>query len=392
MKQWLVNKIGFIIIICTTIFGIVLYEPLAINLIDEITLLILFCFYFIISLTHNGSIGKGLFVFLVVFLFYFFYSLVINVTVPAAVLADFLQQAKPYLAFFSFYYLGVSFSKKQGQILRFTVLTLFSVLVIASMLGVLDLFFGHPTTFASCCFSLSILYYTFNHSKKSDLLISIIILSLGLLSGRSKFYGVFIIASFVLLFVRHRIVLSFRTLIISLFVFVVVVIAAWSKLNLYVVEGFSSDWIARPVLYKNAVNVLNDYFPFGSGFGTYGNEASRDFYSPLYYKYDLYKVWGLSPSYDKFVADTFFPVLSQFGYIGIMLFVVFWYRLWKLVDYKSLAEKIVEYKIGLIIIAFFLIESIADTTIVSYRGLLPMMILGYVLSPKRASQLTAEID
>jgi hypothetical protein len=175
-------------------------------------------------------------------------------------------------------------------------------------------------------------------------------------------------------------------------VFVVVVIAAWSKLNLYVVEGFSSDWIARPVLYKNAVNVLNDYFPFGSGFGTYGNEASRDFYSPLYYKYDLYKVWGLSPSYDKFVADTFFPVLSQFGYIGIMLFVVFWYRLWKLVDYKSLAEKIVEYKIGLIIIAFFLIESIADTTIVSYRGLLPMMILGYVLSPKRASQLTAEID
>lgn len=61
------------------------------------------------------------------------------------------------------------------------------------------------------------------------------------MSGRSKFYGIFIIASFVLLFVRHRIVLSFRTLIISLFVFVVVVIAAWSKLNLYVVEGFSSD-------------------------------------------------------------------------------------------------------------------------------------------------------
>src|SRR5690606_16417195 len=169
-------------------------------------------------------------------------------------------------------------------ILRFTVLTLFSVLVIASMLGVLDLFFGHPANFATCCFSLSILYYTFNHSKKSDLLISIIILSLGLLSGRSKFYGIFIIVSFVLLFVRHRIVLSCRTLIISLFVFVVVVIAAWSKLNLYVVEGFSSDWITRPVLYKNAVNVLNDYFPFGSGFGTYGNEASRDFYSPLYYK------------------------------------------------------------------------------------------------------------
>lgn len=90
------------------------------------------------------------------------------------------------------------------------------------------------------------------------------------------------------------------------------------------INYYHSAGYARGELARQAIAVANDYFPFGTGFATYGSAvtAQIDNYSPLYYAYGLSTVWGLAPGAASFLSDTFWPtVLAQFGYFGLVAFV-----------------------------------------------------------------------
>ena len=148
----------------------------------------------------------------------------------------------------------------------------------------------------------------------------------------------------------------------------------WDKFNLYFIQGTEEDsGVARPLFYITSFKILIDYFPFGSGLASFANNASGIFYSPLYYKYDLWQVWGCTPAYPDFVADAFYPNLAQFGIVGVLLF---FYFLYKRYNEITRLKNVDRYILGLIVLITILFESVADTMILSNRGVLFFLILG----------------
>lgn len=92
----------------------------------------------------------------------------------------------------------------------------------------------------------------------------------------------------------------------------------------------TKEGTARRVFYEYAVKNANTYFPFGSGFATYGSAEAAKNYSPLYYQYGFVNVWGMSPNYKAFLTDTYWAsVLGQFGWIGIVLMGVVYIRVFR---------------------------------------------------------------
>ena len=102
-------------------------------------------------------------------------------------------------------------------------------------------------------------------------------------------------------------------------------IFAWERFSSFYIEnGIEANSIeemyARPSLDYTAWEIFKDYFPFGSGFGTFASHASAVYYSRLYYDYGISNIFGLQPDAPDFVSDTYFPVLAQFGVVGACLF------------------------------------------------------------------------
>ena len=134
------------------------------------------------------------------------------------------------------------------------------------------------------------------------------------------------------------------------------------------------------LLYYTSVEILTDYFPFGSGFGSFGSEAAARYYSPLYYKYEIDSVYGLSPldygTSSNFLVDAFYPVLSEFGIIGIILYTIFWIKRWNMANILFNHN----YQISIFIFFFMAIQNIADVTFISSISVPIMMLLGFTYS------------
>ena len=87
-----------------------------------------------------------------------------------------------------------------------------------------------------------------------------------------------------------------------------------------------------------------------------------------------------------FTSDTYFPVFAQFGIVGIVLFVCFWYKRYK--EYISLyfhTKNIVLAKLVATIFFFFFIESVVDSTLLQNRGAVMMMLFAIILSKNKTS-------
>ena len=159
--------------------------------------------------------------------------------------------------------------------------------------------------------------------------------------------------------------------------------------ELYFIEGVrdnpdEKDFLARFVLYATSLKILVDYMPFGSGLASFGTHASGAHYSKVYSEYGIDNVWGLSKSYNKFIADTYYPSLAQFGIAGVILFALFWmYILKKAFVFFNATKKTRLLTIILLVIGYILIENVADATFTSNRGLLIMIFLGLLCAEQK---------
>ena len=144
-----------------------------------------------------------------------------------------------------------------------------------------------------------------------------------------------------------------------------------------------SDRMARPESYKTAGTIIfSDYIPFGSGLGTFATNAASVYYSPLYYKYGLSNIWGLTPEWHNFMADAFFPTLAEFGIVGLFFFVWFWVRRYKEINKINI---FLIYKIALMCMLALFLEGTADTSYLSGKGMGYFMLLAMAL---RGSYIT----
>lgn len=320
-------------------------------------------------------------------IFYLVYSLIMRVTTPRGVYLDFLQQLRPYAVFYLTWMMAPQFSPKQQKRIKWVMLL--------SFIGYLFAFKFKPSLvtpyggaesaalgqIALCC---AMIYYLFSKQTKKNRNIAIIIMLLGLVSGKSKYFGECVCFIALVMFMKSRInFTSVSTLLKLAALGAVVIFFTWTKFNAYYVEGFQEDAqeMARPITYQTSMQIMfHDYIPFGSGLGSFGTAAAAKEYSPIYYKYHLDEIWGLNPENPMFLADAFYPTMAEYGIVGLFFFLWFWKRrLWE----ANKIPNLVYYRMALMSILALALESTADSSYLSGKGMGYFMILALCLNSAR---------
>lgn len=320
-------------------------------------------------------------------IFYLVYSLLIQVTTFRGVYLDLLQQLRPYAVFYLTWIMAPEFTPKQKKRIKWVMLlSFFGYLILFKIKpSVVTPYGGEESAalgqIALCC---AMIYYLFSKQTKRNRNIAILIMLLGLVSGKSKYFGECVVFIALMMFVKSKInFTSVSTLLKVAALGCVVIFFTWTKFNAYYVEGFQSDAaeMARPLTYETGMEIMfKDYIPFGSGLGSFGTAAAAKEYSPLYYDYKLDMVWGLTPENPMFLADAFYPTLAEFGIVGLFFFLWFWKRrLWEC----NKIPNIVYYRMALMAILALALESTADSSYLSGKGMGYFMVLALCLNSGR---------
>lgn len=356
---------------------------------DEILTVILLI-YALVKRRHlvkSKQVTKEISIYIFLMAFYLAYSLIIQLTTPRAVFLDILQQVRPYAVFYLTWMMAPEFTNKQKKCIV--------LVMLLSFLGYLFAFIFKPSLvtpfggeesaplgqIALCC---AMVYYLFSKQTKRNRNIAILIMLLGLVSGKSKYFGECVVFIALVMFVKSKInFASVSTLLKVAALGAVVIFFTWTKFNVYYVEGFQDDAqeMARPLTYETGVKIMfQDYIPFGSGLGSFGTAAAAKEYSPLYYDYQLNNVWGLTPENPMFLADAFYPTLAEFGIVGLFFFLWFWKkRLWEC----NKIPNIVYYRMALMAILALALESTADSSYLSGKGMGYFIVLALCLNSGR---------
>lgn len=344
-----------------------------------------------------------LWLFIALMTFYAVYSLtVVHFNVPVAILFDWVIELKPYVPFLVFFCVKPDFTRKQKQVISVVSIANSIICVIALESGsyIRRLVIQHPAfgggiIFVSCMFLIYCNLDKNGQLPRRMLQIVVLLLTLGLLCGRSKYYGLYVFALFFLFIYKPGMMSRFnlKHVLLVTVTLALVVIVAWKKIEYYFLSGGAESFdpsmvesYARPVMYATAGLVVVDFFPFGSGLASLGTYASGQWYSGLYYEYGINSVFGLTPKDPAFICDAFYASLGQFGIVGIILFVWFWVYAYSflraLIRQDNQCYKY-PFIIGSLIILFVLIESIAGTAITQSEGMMPLCLLGLIAGHAR---------
>lgn len=385
----ILKQLNYYILLYGLVFVVIFYNYIDTNIgfsyIDEIFVLLLFPFY-MLKCIHYKRISKEFITCISIFIFYLLYSLYLSVNITNAIFMDFLIQIKPYISFYVIYSLPLELTHKQKRNIRLLCLFFTVCLLGISLQGsnMMTYFMGHPSRVATAATILAFLYLYCSRESSKDIFITFLIFSVGLLSLRYKFIGFFMISFFTFFFykIKMNFRISWKVILYGVLISGLIIIVLYDKIYNYVIVGADEDnmW-ARTALYLFQVDMLNQFIPFGSGFGTYATWASGVYYSPLYSELGIDNLDGMHPDNYEYIADTYFPALAQFGYVGILIFLLFWKSIYKKAKYLlTKTGNIIDFKVVLLIIIFFFIESLADSTITNNRGVFMMIILAMYLS------------
>lgn len=238
-----------------------------------------------------------------------------------------------------------------------------------------ELFFGHPTYLGSTCIVLICLMIGMrDYTEKSNIIYILLTMLVSLVTFRYKIL-VFLLFCPLLIYYSLK-----KRQINKLFFIVIIVVGflfSYQQIKYYYVSNSS---FARSVLTVTSINIANDFFPVGTGFATFGSYQSGVYYSPVYHKYGIDRVWGISKSYPKFISDTFWPMLiGQFGYLGLMFFIFYVAFFFSLIS-KLRQLNLDYYYSALACLIYLLISSTAESSFVQPYAVLFFYIIGAYIS------------
>lgn len=383
------SYLSYILLLFSYSIGGVFYYAFNINFVDELLLIIITVLYVLCTLKTN-KVNRGLRYYVLLVLFFLFYSICLGITHLRAILVDIVQQSKPYVTFLCIYALHPTLKTNQKEILNKCSLFLSLLCFIIFVGGTRAQFFPFLAYYGNIMMLSALLYIYTSKRRKKDFICFLAILVAGLLSARSKYYGEFILVLFFMYYIKANLKFSIKNVFIGLFITSLILFFAWEKFNYYYVSGFEEDDIARPLLYRTSILLFSDYFPFGSGLGTFASDASKVYYSRLYYEYNLDRVWGLSKEFGEFIGDTYYPtIIGQFGLLGIVGFVAFFRFLFReTAKYFICIKMKMDYVIGVSILFIFIIESTSGATFISNLSIPYMILLAIIISSMRHKTLT----
>lgn len=102
------------------------------------------------------------------------------------------------------------------------------------------------------------------------------------------------------------------------------------QFSAYLSDG-SSDTTVRTALTVKSFSIANDFFPIGSGGGTYASLPSFQYgYSEVYQKYGISDIWGATSDNPVYLLDVFWPkILAQAGWLGGLFFLLYFFSMFK---------------------------------------------------------------
>ena len=370
-----------ILYVLSTIY--IIFTPFLKKLTSIDELIVLALAIYSISYFHIYKKKEIIITFSILFI-YLGYSLFQGINKPVAAFFDFILFLKPFLCFFICQQLGGRTSKKTRTYLKYLYIFLGAYCFI--ILPYINILYSNTAAYYPACIMCAISYLYFSKRNTKDWIIALILLSPGLFSIRAKFFTEYVFFVSIAFFLKKKIHFNMKWIFIFSILVSISIYISWAKFSHYFLYGDAEE-TARTAIYVRSINVLKDYMPMGSGYGTFGTEAAAKYYSPLYRKYGLEFVWGLrQEDYGgtrDFLKDTFYPVLAQFGILGIIFYFVFWWRRWK----ESLLMEIELYKLFLIVFFIVSIQNIAANSFTSPTGVSYMMILGLLINKNTNSQL-----
>ena len=350
--------------------------------VDEAMTIILLLYTFMMygSKYINKKPWKEFMVCFGVIAFYVVYSFLFGENVAGGIWLDLMQEIRPYSIIFCTWILNPQFTKKQKKWMLITmIITLFSWILY------------HPQTLDSqveaefpvlgqlaICTGMS--YYLFTKETKRNRLIALFLVLTGMLAPKFKFIGEVVCFISFIFFLKKR--LNFRspkTMIYCVLVVTIVLMVSWTRFVAYYVSGLDNEGLARPMTYKTGLKILWDYFPFGSGMGSFACNGAKVYYSPLYYKYDLNGIWGLGVV-GAFICDAYYPSLAQFGIVGVFFFCWFWKR--RLAAFNIIAD-MRYYRVAMVTFCCLAIEQTADSSWLSGKGMGYCMLIALCLNANR---------
>ena len=350
--------------------------------VDEAMTIILLLYTFMMygSKYINKKPWKEFMVCFGVIAFYVVYSLLFGANVSGGVWLDLMQEIRPYSIIFCTWILNPQFTKKQKKWMLITmIITLFSWILY------------HPQTLDSqveaefpvlgqlaICTGMS--YYLFTKETKRNRLIALFLVLTGMLAPKFKYIGEVVCFIAFIFFLKKR--LNFRspkTMIYCVLVVTIVLMVSWTRFDAYYVSGLDNEGLARPMTYKTGLKILWDYFPFGSGMGSFACNGAKVYYSPLYYKYDLNGIWGLGVV-GAFICDAYYPSLAQFGIVGVFFFCWFWKR--RLAAFNIIAD-MRYYRVAMVTFCCLAIEQTADSSWLSGKSMGYCMLIALCLNANR---------
>ena len=135
--------------------------------------------------------------------------------------------------------------------------------------------------------------------------------------GKEKAYGaILVFALLYYLIVYKKVQTKVRYF---LYLAVPVALLAWDKIYYYYVEGRGR--FAKSIMTTTSFQIAKDYFPIGTGFGTFGSTYAASNYSPVYYLYGIADNPELGVNSKMYLTDQFWPILlGETGILGTVLY------------------------------------------------------------------------
>lgn len=198
-----------------------------------------------------------------------------------------------------------------------------------------------------------------------------------ILTFRSKTFPViiFIVLSYIWIKNKKK-VIRHKNIKIVLGIFFVALIAIYfsmQRIEEYIGYG---DTSARGAFYINGLDIALNYFPLGSGFCTFASSLSTEYYSPLYYKYGMNLILGLTIDDNSYAGDAFWPnIYAQYGLLGFATYLIMLYYF-----YKSISKRFTIFSNKWIAAIALLIYSVSAAFAESFYTNDSAVILAVILS------------
>jgi len=304
-----------------------------------------------------------------------------------AVLTDLYTNLKFYLMILTGYEIMRYSRLRRQQVIRhvkFVTVLLFALLLIDIVMNVFpsagyryglkerQLIYGHTTYMAAACvFLLSLLLLYYDRACIKYIIMNVILLMATLrvkaLAGAAGFIIVFYLVA-----VKKEKIRTWHIVTIALCALVI----AWEQIGYYYFE--LSGKSARSVMTITSFEILRDYFPIGTGFGTYASHQAGVHYSPVYVKYGFEKYYDLR-RVDGFFSDTFWPIIiGQTGFIGLSSYLVMLWRLFRsCVKVRAINNN--AYAVVIFVFLYLLISSTSEPAFNNPISIPLAMLLGFSL-------------